>query len=319
MNNKIKAIIIILFFINLFPFFGQCQESNWKITSHLDDWNQFIQNASKYNKKSAVQMFYSFNPEFYNSVMKHLGIKRPKKYLYDHVKLLDLKKERKKVEKVISKEFTEIATSVISKIKSMYPGLEKRNINIHLINFFPLFDGMAMLLENEPAVILNCTNLVEATDFHIKVLIAHELNHALRFSFTGYPSGIHKGILHQRVRNSLILEGLAVAFSEITYPDGNLEDYIPFYRFNPDKLTIAKKNQDKIISLIIENLDKKISNPSVQDYFYGQGAEDMRSSFRNSAYFVGYRLIKILLEKGYNICELTAMPSKKIIKIYLNK
>jgi len=286
----------------------------WELVSYVDQWQTFMNHADQENLWiSFEEYYYKSNKRIIDGILKKLGISNPENYLQDCLRNIDLSEVKASFPSTFEKNIHSVIVSSLNDSLNELPDAKCIRGKIHLLYLLSLFDGLAVILDGVPSIILNFGTLAKFSDLQLKILISHEFHHAVRWMYQGDPIEPHKDIFHVKLKDSLISEGLAVSFSELVYPGQKISNYIPFYYLNPEKLPWVIENEINIRRTLMANLDKQISDPSVNFYFYGSAHDDMSSPYRNSAYYIGYQIIQILLKKGYNIGMLTKMSSDKIL------
>lgn len=298
--------------------FPASESSHWKISSHIEQWEKFLTRMQERNRWDAFsKYYYSPNKRILDAFLIKTGIAQPGSFLKKEVAGLDVNQASTDLAAIAERNFPALTEETLRKCQDKLPRSKGAPVRIHLWVLFSMFDGMGLMVNGVPSVMLDCGSLHKLDSRRIKILIAHELNHAVRWSHVGdlIPPG--GSLFDTKVKDSLVAEGLAVAFSEHVFPGEDLEQYIPFYFYHPERLEKIVENEREILEILITNREKTISHPSVSDYFYGNDPEDTSSPLRNSAYYIGYKIIRSLMQDGYGLKELTIMPAGKIIEKYI--
>ncbi len=316
-RNLMKVAFLSVVFLSTF-LSPASEDSHWKISSHIEQWEKFLTRMQEGNRWDAfAKYYYSPNKRVLDAFLIKTGIAQPGSFLKKEVAGLDVNQASADLAAIEERNFSTLTEETIRKCQDKLPRSKDSPVHIHLWILFSMFDGMGLMVNDVPSVMLDCGNLYKLDSRRIKILIAHELNHAVRWSYVGdlIPPG--GSLFDTKVKDSLAAEGLAVAFSEHIFPGEDLEQYIPYYSYHPERLERVVENEKKISEILMTNRGKTISHPSVRDYFYGNDPEDTSPPLRNSAYYIGYKIIRSLMQEGYGLQELTIMPAEKIIEEYI--
>jgi hypothetical protein len=288
------------------------------VVSHVDPWERFLQQAEDKDRWSVfLETYYGPNRDYLDALLKKIGVENPESHLRKNAASLDLEGARQNLDRVREKKIIELVDESVRRSFVLLPTADLKEGSIHLWMLFSMFSGMGLVIANQPTVVLDGNSLATTEPVHVRILTAHELNHAVRWSYVGdpVPAGL---FLDLQVKDSLLAEGLAIAFSESVFPGRSLEEYIPYYTYNPEKLPGVEKQETAIREHLLAHLEEKIAAPEVRDYFYGAGPDDMSSRLRNSAYYIGYGMVKELMRRGHGIDELTRLPTDELLRRYQN-
>jgi uncharacterized protein YjaZ len=309
-----RAFLASLVFLS--PAFGEKEISRpaWPVVLHVAEWRQFLAARQQEGAWPAFERYYyKPNSEILSEFLKKIGFDDPIDFLKQELQRLDPASSESLVTLETEKRLKALIESAEAASLNHLEGSKTLAGSIHIWRFFPVFDGMGMILQGKPAVMLNADALARASDNSVRILTAHEIHHAVRCGLLDVHIPAN-GILQTKTGEHMVLEGLAVAFSEDLYPGLSLHQYFPAYAANPAKMDRALEHEKEIRAALLAAVDKPISDPSVADYFYGANPSDDRSPLRNSAYLVGYRIVREAM-KVRTLDQLTRLRAAEILAL----
>jgi hypothetical protein len=144
---------------------------------------------------------------------------------------------------------------------------------------------------------------------NVENLIQHEFNHLVRFNSISEFESITK----MSVGQLAVAEGLAtltpLVINKMEFSDINISKAL---FISEQELSEFKNNKDKIIENLNNDFDKELTPSLMAEYFMMN--ED--SELGKSGYFYGVQIIKLLMEKGWNLRNLTVLDTQSIIAEY---
>jgi hypothetical protein len=311
--RKRAAVTVSLLFVVLTSA-SHLQSPRWRISSHLKEWQDFLDHADAENIGPALELYYvQPNRDIFLAISGFTGISDISGLLQEGMKGVPIAELRAGFQKIRKKNLESTAAAALTDSLAKLPSGRYQEGCLHIVMLSSLFDGIGLLSGGGPAIVLNADRLVSRDDRLVKILTAHEFHHAVRQYLLREPDATREGLLNLRAKDILISEGLAVAFSEEVYPGGEVKDYIPFFSQNPDKFKGIIRQEKQITNAILQNREKTISDPLISRYFYGSGPTDMSSPYRNAAYYIGYKIIKRKVAAGFSLDRLTAMTAEDIL------
>lgn len=181
----------------------------------------------------------------------------------------------------------------------IYIGLELGNISGFSA---PDLDGI-------PFVYIGLDSENELTS--IKYLIPHEINHMIRLNAI-------KDIDMFDFMERTITEGLGVycsiVYNNIEYSANEISRILSL----PIKQVVKLINNDKfIMNKVFGEFGSKLTQDKMSEFFIWSDS-DSDEKYLFSGYYVGMRIIKELVEQGYDFSKLTIMPSSVIWERYKN-
>lgn len=185
----------------------------------------------------------------------------------------------------------------------------KDDITLLLLFFVGNFEGNAFIAPTEDGNMALCFPIEIQSNRDSEILVLHELAHVVHS---------HKAALspdwERSIASVIIQEGIAMHTSKILVPGRNLVEYIG----NDDQwLTLCNEKELEILSGAIPFLEKSDSE-SVFRFTVGEGT----CGLQNEAYYIGWKLVKHLLEKGISLSDLASLREPELpgfVGTYLNQ
>jgi hypothetical protein len=316
-TQAILATVPFLLILGLLPLpaLAQARPADaWPIVSHRAEWREFLEAAPAGGRWAAFESsYYAPNRALLDELLRTVGIEEPERFLRRQVSALDLEAAQAAAGRR-SVALEETVRAAIAESLARLPVAARYEGEIQLLHLFGMFDGMALVLRGVPTVILDHAGLAGTEPRYLRILVAHEFNHAVRWAALGDPVPPGGTFLDMKAGESMVAEGLAVAFSRLVFPGLPSENYIPYYRINPGRLAAVAARADGVRAEILLHRDAAIGSHPVRRYFYGTGPDDPGSRYRNAAYLVGDQLIRSLLRSGASIDSLTVMPTEAVLE-----
>lgn len=139
-----------------------------------------------------------------------------------------------------------------------------------------------------------CLEKLSSSEEHLKVIIAHEFGHALHNILSDNDGMNWSKLQWSHPYTMLLQEGCATYFSEqVTVADKSV--YFSYDDNGKEWLLFAEENKSEIITTFLEDV-KKLTQPEIfHEWFSINGGAHF--GFTRLAYFIGYNVIKLLIEK----------------------
>jgi len=167
----------------------------------------------------------------------------------------------------------------------------KDDINLLLLFFVGNFEGNAFIAPTEDGNMALCFPIETQSNRDSEILIYHELAHVIHFHKADISTNWERTIA-----STILQEGIAMHTSKVLVPGRNLAEYTG----NDDQwLTLCNEKELEILSGAIPFLEKSDSE-SVFRFTAGEGT----CGFQNEAYYIGWKLVEHLLEKGMSLSDL---------------
>jgi uncharacterized protein YjaZ len=180
----------------------------------------------------------------------------------------------------------------------------QQDFDVYLLVGLGHIDGTA-LKAKKPFIYLGLERLVN-TD--VEALIEHEFNHLVRFNtLREYED------YRMSVGQLVVAEGLAtltpLVINNMEFSETNIRKALFVSEM---ELLSFKNNIDKIVGEINADFDKEIT-PSLMAKYFMKNAD---YELGKSGYFYGVQIIKLLIDKGWNLRDLTTLNSQSIMGEY---
>lgn len=179
----------------------------------------------------------------------------------------------------------------------IYFGLELGNING--------FSGPN--LNGRPFIYIGLD--IELEESTINYLIPHEINHMIRINTI-------KDIDMFDFQERVISEGLGVycpiVLNNLEFTDNAISKAL---NLSIKEVVNLNSNVELLISKVAGEFGSKLTNEKMSEYFTWSES-DSDGKYLLSGYYVGMIIIRRLVEKGYNLSELTITPSNVIWERY---
>jgi hypothetical protein len=184
--------------------------------------------------------------------------------------------------------------TLLSEIKSLLH--YQQSIDLVVIYFVGGFEGNGFVTVSDKKKLVLC---LPVEGISSDVLLAHELTHIVHAKKANLS-----GEWERSIASVIMQEGLAMHVSEIMVPGMRNEDYVEHYAGWLDECYV---NRERILKGIQPYLNKSDSD-TVMKFTMGTGT----SGIQREAYFVGWELVKYLLNKGHTISELASVVEQDI-------
>jgi uncharacterized protein YjaZ len=180
----------------------------------------------------------------------------------------------------------------------------QQDFDVYLLVGLGHIDGTA-LKAKKPFIYLGLERLVN-TD--VEALIEHEFNHLVRFNtLREYED------YRMSVGQLVVAEGLAtltpLVINNMEFSETNIRKALFVSEM---ELLSFKNNIDKIVGEINADFDKEITPSLMAKNFM----KNLDSELGKSGYFYGVQIIKLLIDKGWNLRDLTTLNSQSIMGEY---
>lgn len=175
----------------------------------------------------------------------------------------------------------------------------KDDINLLLLFFVGNFEGNAFVAPTEDGNMALCFPIEIQSNRDSEILLLHELAHVVHSHKADLSA-----VWERSIASVIIQEGIAMHTSKVLVPERNLVEYIG----NDDQwLTLCKEKELEILSGAIPFLEKSDSE-SVFQFTVGEGT----CGLHNEAYYIGWKLVEHLLEKGMSLSDLAGFREPEL-------
>ncbi|PPA69536.1 DUF2268 domain-containing putative Zn-dependent protease [Jeotgalibacillus proteolyticus] len=207
-----------------------------------------------------------------------------------------MRKAEKSLEKISIKAIKETIEKCITFFNF------QQEFDVYLLVGLGHIDGTA-LKAGKPFIYLGLERL---TNTDVEALIIHEFNHLVRFSTLKEFENLSVGQL-------VIAEGLAtlspLVVNKLEFSEKNIKKALfvserEFIEFN--------QYREKIINRLNNDFDKRLTPALMKKYFM----KNEKAELCRSGYFYGVHIIKLLLDYGWKLEDLTVLSSKIILDEY---
>jgi len=265
----------------------------------FEDFKNLIKDNEKITKENWKENYYSKYKEVFDAMLKYLYFMNLDDFL-KFIENINFNEILKSSEDAMNNNLIDKVLELINKGMKILDFYE--DFNIYFLVGLEHVDGTS-LPDDKPFIYFGLERL---NSLNLDFLVPHEFNHLVRLF------KMKDKINSLKVIDYIIFEGLATYFSlyfnnlEINKENEAKSLIIPI-----DVLEKLYENEDKIKNEIFNLIHNDMNNQIMFEYFTFDGEKRLKQG-----YFIGLKIIENVVNRGYDIQQLTTLDSTDILKIY---